>query len=197
MTTTVPRSPVVADALDPAYAGPGGLPVSHDLSPVRAGQLRTVAGPLSVLVADDGVVVAAGFARVDELVVRWAAQGTGAPVRSGAVPSGVASALRDYGDGDLAALARVPVRQHGPAFLRAVWAALAEVPAGETVTYSELAVRAVRPAAVRAAASGCARNLLAPFVPCHRVLRSDGSLGGYAYGVEVKRALLTHERRPA
>ena len=68
-----------------------------------------------------------------------------------------------------------------------------QIPAGETWSYSELATRAGRPAAIRAAGQGCALNRVAPFVPCHRVLRSDGSLGGYAYGLATKRALLDFE----
>ena len=69
----------------------------------------------------------------------------------------------------------------------------ATVPAGSTATYAELAAAAGSPAAVRAAGSACARNLLAPFVPCHRVLRTGGALGGYRYGLAVKDELLRHE----
>ncbi len=67
------------------------------------------------------------------------------------------------------------------------------IPPGQTWSYARLAAEAGRPTAVRAAGSACARNLVAPFVPCHRVVRSDGSLGGYAYGLDIKRALLAHE----
>jgi len=67
------------------------------------------------------------------------------------------------------------------------------IPAGRTWTYARLAAEAGRPTAVRAAGSGCARNLLAPIVPCHRVVRSGGGLGGYFYGLDVKRWLLQHE----
>jgi methylated-DNA-[protein]-cysteine S-methyltransferase len=69
-----------------------------------------------------------------------------------------------------------------------------EVPPGETITYTELAARAGSPTAVRAAGQACARNVIAPIVPCHRILRSDGTFGGYAYGLHVKRWLLAHER---
>jgi methylated-DNA-[protein]-cysteine S-methyltransferase len=87
----------------------------------------------------------------------------------------------------------VPVRQPGGAFQQAAWSAMREIPAGHTWSYSELATMAGRPDAVRAAGTACARNTVAPFVPCHRVLRSDGSLGGYAYGLDAKRWLLAHE----
>jgi methylated-DNA-[protein]-cysteine S-methyltransferase len=72
-----------------------------------------------------------------------------------------------------------------------------QIPPGETWSYAELAAKAGRPQAVRAAGQACARNLVAPFVPCHRVVRSGGSLGGYYYGLAVKRWLLDHERGDA
>ncbi|QUC12596.1 methylated-DNA--[protein]-cysteine S-methyltransferase [Arachnia propionica] len=71
------------------------------------------------------------------------------------------------------------------------------IPPGRTVSYSELAAMAGRPAAARAAAGACARNRVAVVVPCHRVIRGDGGLGGYAFGLEVKQALLDFERRYA
>lgn len=89
----------------------------------------------------------------------------------------------------------LPMDVGGTAFQQAVWAALRAIPAGETRTYSEIAAAAGRPAAVRAAGSACGDNGLAVLIPCHRVLRSDGSLGGYAYGLERKRALLEKEGR--
>ena len=68
-----------------------------------------------------------------------------------------------------------------------------DVPAGVTVTYTELARRAGHPTAARAAASACARNAPALFVPCHRVVRNDGTLGGFRWGLDVKRWLLAFE----
>ena len=65
----------------------------------------------------------------------------------------------------------------------------------KTVSYTELATLAGSPAAMRAAGQACARNLIIPIVPCHRVVRRDGTLGGYAYGLPVKQQLLDHERR--
>jgi methylated-DNA-[protein]-cysteine S-methyltransferase len=87
----------------------------------------------------------------------------------------------------------VPVRQRSGEFLEHAWDVLRTVPAGAPVTYTEYAAKSGRPAAVRAAASACARNSAALFVPCHRVLRTDGTLGGFRWGVEVKRKLLAHE----
>lgn len=87
----------------------------------------------------------------------------------------------------------LPLDPHGSAFRQRVWRALGTVPAGQTIAYAELARRAGVPAAVRAVAGACAANPLAVVVPCHRVLRSDGSLGGYRWGIERKRALLERE----
>jgi methylated-DNA-[protein]-cysteine S-methyltransferase len=89
----------------------------------------------------------------------------------------------------------IPVTQPGGAFRQAAWTAMRRVPAGETISYTKLAAEAGNPKAVRAAASACAQNLIAPIVPCHRVLRSDGSLGGYYYGLPVKQWLIAHELR--
>ncbi|HEY3001406.1 MAG TPA: methylated-DNA--[protein]-cysteine S-methyltransferase, partial [Kribbellaceae bacterium] len=98
-----------------------------------------------------------------------------------------------YHEGDLHAIDTVPVRQISGEFLTHAWDVLRTVPAGEQVTYAEYASRAGRPAAIRAAASACARNAAALFVPCHRVLRTGGGLGGFRWGVETKQWLLTHE----
>jgi AraC family transcriptional regulator, regulatory protein of adaptative response / methylated-DNA-[protein]-cysteine methyltransferase len=87
----------------------------------------------------------------------------------------------------------LPVDVQGTLFQQAIWAALRAIPAGETRTYSEIAAAAGRPRAVRAAGSACGDNGLAVLIPCHRVLRTDGSLGGYAYGLERKQRLLERE----
>jgi methylated-DNA-[protein]-cysteine S-methyltransferase len=85
-------------------------------------------------------------------------------------------------------------QQTGGAFLAHAWDVLRDVPAGAPVTYTEYAAKAGRPAAIRAAAQACARNAAALFVPCHRVLRTDGTLGGYRWGLPIKQWLLDHER---
>lgn len=87
----------------------------------------------------------------------------------------------------------LPLDVRGTAFQLRVWQALRQIPAGRTVSYSELAARIGVPRAVRAVASACAANTLAVAIPCHRVVRSDGSLSGYRWGVERKRALLERE----
>jgi AraC family transcriptional regulator of adaptative response/methylated-DNA-[protein]-cysteine methyltransferase len=85
--------------------------------------------------------------------------------------------------------------QLGTPFQQQVWAALRQIPAGQTVSYAELAQRIGQPSAARAVASACAANPLAVAVPCHRVVRSDGGLSGYRWGEARKRMLLAREAR--
>ena len=105
----------------------------------------------------------------------------------------LATPVARYFDGDLRALDAIPVDQPGPPSRQRLWAALRAVPPGRTVSYTELAAQAGNPRAPRAAGAACAYNLIAPVVPCHRALRSDGSLGGYYYGLDRKTWLLRHE----
>lgn len=87
----------------------------------------------------------------------------------------------------------LPLDIRGTAFQQRVWQALQDIPAGSTVTYAEVARRIGVPQAVRAVAGACAANAIAVAIPCHRVVRSDGGLSGYRWGVERKRALLERE----
>lgn len=87
----------------------------------------------------------------------------------------------------------LPLDVRGTAFQRRVWQALQEIPVGERVSYAEIARRIGAPSAVRAVAGACAANNLALAIPCHRVVRNDGALSGYAWGVTRKRALLERE----
>jgi methylated-DNA-[protein]-cysteine S-methyltransferase len=91
----------------------------------------------------------------------------------------------------------IPVAPVGTPFQRDVWAAIGKVPFGETITYAELARRCGRPAAVRAAGAATGRNPITIVIPCHRIVGGDGSLTGYAGGLDRKRALLELEARDA
>jgi methylated-DNA-[protein]-cysteine S-methyltransferase len=150
-----------------------------------------ITGGTLTVVAADGVVVASGYD--DDVVARIPAAYQDRGTRDVTRIAGVSDAIEAYEAGDIGALDAVPVDQPGGEFFQAAWRAMREIPPGETWSYAELAAKLGKPKAVRAAGSACARNNVAPFVPCHRILRSDGSLGGYAYGLPVKRALLDHE----
>ena len=158
----------------------------------------TVTGPigdLALLVHDD-MLVAAGFGSAEEHYERLR---TSAPLRSVNDLGPFSSALTAYFDGDVRQMETLPVRQPGGAFRQAAWKVMRDVPPGETITYTELANRAGSPLAARAAGSACAQNLIAPVVPCHRIIRGSDApsarrLGDYAYGLSRKEWLLAHER---
>ena len=171
------------------------------LETIVATTVPTTAGPVSVLASPDGVVRAAGFASVPTMAARldqaagpFALRevGTDDPALVVAI-----DALRAYDAGDHGALGSVPVAQPGGPFMQDAWLAMRQIAPGSTLTYAGLAAAAGRPTAVRAAGSACARNLVAPFVPCHRVVRTGGALGGYYYGLDVKSALLRVEKADA
>lgn len=89
----------------------------------------------------------------------------------------------------------LPVGLEGTEFQKKVWRALLKVPHGGTATYTEIAIAIGKPEAVRAVANACGDNPLGILVPCHRILRRDGSLGGYRWGLGIKRRLLDYERK--
>jgi methylated-DNA-[protein]-cysteine S-methyltransferase len=105
----------------------------------------------------------------------------------------ISDLIEEYFDGSLNAIDGISVRQSGEKFTQSAWKAMRKVPAGKTLSYGELAKRAGSADAVRAAGTACARNLIALVVPCHRIVRSGGALGNYAYGLKAKEWLLNHE----
>ncbi|MHA7133728.1 methylated-DNA--[protein]-cysteine S-methyltransferase [Oerskovia turbata] len=142
-------------------------------------RVETPLGPLW-LVTEGATLVVAGFA--DDLA--GVARALGAPpiaARPRESPSAAAAAVAAFFAGDLGALDAVAVRQPGTPRMQQVWHALRAVPAGATTTYGSLL-----PEAPRLAARACAVNLVSLFVPCHRVQRADGSLGGFTWGLEAK-----------
>ena len=166
----------------------------------------TPPGPFTVVADDAGRVVASGWApdaerlldaigaaRVPALA---AALADGGPARRDELGA-VTDAVRAYLDGDLAAIDAIAVAAAGTPFVELAWRELRAIPAGAPETYAQLAARCARPRAIRAAGGACARNPTALFVPCHRVTRSGGALGGFLYGLDVKRWLLAHEAAAA
>ncbi|MEM1115105.1 MAG: methylated-DNA--[protein]-cysteine S-methyltransferase [Bacteroidota bacterium] len=150
--------------------------------PLAALALDTPLGPL-VLVSDGEAVVEATF------------DGTPPPdarPEADAVLAQATSELRAYFDGGAAAFA-VPVRPAGTPFQERVWAALCDIPHGQTTSYGALATRLGDPQASQAVGAANGQNPIAILVPCHRVIGADGSLTGYAGGLERKRSLLALE----
>lgn len=105
----------------------------------------------------------------------------------------VSEKLADYFDGDLKAINSIKVKQPGGDFSQAAWSAMRKIKAGTVDSYADLAYSAGSPAAVRAAGSACAKNKILLIVPCHRIIKSSGGIGGYGPGVDKKIWLLKHE----
>lgn len=158
--------------------------------------VQTPIGPFTLVATDtdEPTVLASGWtADVAELL--QVISPSLRPIATSRVTSieGITDAVLAYHDGDFDGIKTVAVQQTSGVFRQHAWQILRAVPAGQPVSYTELAALSGRPPAIRAAASACARNAAALFVPCHRVLRSDGSLGGFRWGIPAKRWLLAHE----
>jgi methylated-DNA-[protein]-cysteine S-methyltransferase len=146
-------------------------------------QVETPIGAFRAVVID-GSVRTAGFLRE---------RGSTRAERDSA---GVHDALAAYFDGDVDALDAIAVAPQGTEFKQLVWKALRDVRAGSTISYGELAARVGAPGAARAVGTANATNPICLVIPCHRVVRAGGGLGGYGFGVDRKRWLLGHEARP-
>ncbi|GAA5042544.1 methylated-DNA--[protein]-cysteine S-methyltransferase [Nocardia callitridis] len=164
---------------------------------VRHADVATVAtplGPFTTLTDTDGMVLASGWTG-DAENLRTLVHAALRPqeLRRRDDLGEVTRAVTAYHEGDLTAIDTIPVHQRSGEFLTHAWDVLRKVPAGSPLTYTEFAAVAGRPQATRAAANACARNAAALFVPCHRILRIGGALGGFRWGLPAKRWLLEHE----
>lgn len=160
--------------------------------PLIGTEFATPFGPVSVVVTpEDGILRASSLSPLASLV-------DGLPAvlaRRGVVPGEnpvIARAVSAWLTGDGSALASVPAWQAGGSFMQRVWVAMRRIPAGQVMTYGELAAQAGNPRAARAVGHACSANSLAPFVPCHRVVAATG-LGNYGFGVEKKARMLRLE----
>lgn len=156
------------------------------VAPTAVGDVLAVATPRGL--------AAVRIGRAKELAAEVAKEfAAGTLVRDDAAMADVMSALCLLARGDHAPA--LPCDVAGTAFQARVWSALQDIPPGETRTYAEVAAAIGRPGASRAVARACATNQVALVIPCHRVVRVDGQLAGYRWGVAVKRELLQAERR--
>lgn len=158
-------------------------------------RVATPVGEVLLVTDEQGAVRALDFADYEGRMLRLLRRHCGAdPVLvGGRAPDGVRRAVEAYFSGDVAALDGVPVKTGGTDFQKAVWAALRAIPPGETRSYGQLAAAIGSPKAVRAAGLANGQNPIAVIVPCHRVIGANGTLTGYAGGLERKRWLLAHE----
>jgi len=157
-------------------------------------RIATPVGEVLLVVDADGAVRALDFHDYEPRMMRLLARHYGdTPLTPGRAPEAVRSAVEAYFSGHATALDGLVIATAGTDFQRQVWAALRAIPAGETRTYSQLAAAIGRPKAVRAAGLANGQNPIAIIVPCHRVVGANGTLTGYAGGLERKRWLLDHE----
>jgi len=157
-------------------------------------RIESPVGPLFVAASDQGVCeVGFGVNETEEAFRRHLERRGFAPTANGVAIEWIARQLQEYFRGERNRF-EVPLDFSGvPAFTRAVLLATAEVPYGHLATYRDIAQRVGRPGATRAVGNALGRNPIPIIVPCHRIVRSDSSLGGYAGGIEIKQRLLAHE----
>jgi AraC family transcriptional regulator, regulatory protein of adaptative response / methylated-DNA-[protein]-cysteine methyltransferase len=177
---------VTLEAMTPGEVGSHGAGVT-----VRVGVHPTPFGPATIGVTDRGIcAVYFADAAHDEVAADWPAAEVVRDQEATREAAGrIAAALTD-------SLGREPVRLvvRGTNLQVQVWRALLAIPPGETISYGRLAAEVGRPRAVRAVASAVGRNPVSYLIPCHRVLRASGALGGYRWGLDRKRAMLAVER---
>lgn len=158
-------------------------------------RVTTPVGEVLLVTGTEGAVRALDFAGYEDRMHRLLRRHCGGEptLVEGRAPEGVRRAVEAYFAGEVRALDNLPVKTGGTDFQKAVWAALRAIPAGETRSYGQLAAAIGSPKAVRAAGLANGQNPIAVIVPCHRVIGSNGTLTGYAGGLERKRWLLQHE----
>lgn len=154
--------------------------------------LKTPVGALS-LISREHILIAAGFTSQDELLSSISKLDRQLESKKVSQIPIISDLVSDYFDGDLRALDGIKVDQEGEKFSQSAWRVMRKIAPGRTLTYADLAKRAGSEDAVRAAGSACARNLIALVVPCHRIVKTGGALGNYAYGLKYKQWLLSHE----
>ena len=145
------------------------------------------------LIADSGILIAAGFKSLNSLQNRLSPNDKLRKIEPIEKIPKISKLIDNYFDGRLDALNLIQVRQPGAQFSQKVWRVMRAIPAGMTISYAQLAKKAGSPAAFRAAGTACGNNLIAPIIPCHRIIKSDGNLGNYGYGVAIKEKLLRLE----
>jgi methylated-DNA-[protein]-cysteine S-methyltransferase len=157
--------------------------------------LTTLATPIGNLnlIADQDILLAANLSNLKALKESLGADDAAHEIKSVAKIPVITDLINDYFAGDISALNSIQVRQPGAPFSQAAWKAMKKVKPGAVISYADLAERAGSPAAVRAAGSACAKNAIVLIVPCHRIVKTGGALGNYAYGLSMKEWLLRHE----
>ena len=158
-------------------------------------EIKTPWGPIATFVdvSKEPVVIGAAFSDIPKFLKKSGHKLNIVEFKSDSKLAGVSAVVNDWIAGDVDAFNALKVRQPGGEFTQAVWKSLRKVRGGTVISYADLAAKAGRPLAVRAAGTAMATNLIAPIIPCHRVVKTGGALGGYGFGIDLKAKLLRHE----
>ena len=143
-------------------------------------------------VTKNPVVVGAGFKPINKLIKQLNLKEDTKLIKDTKL-EGITEIVKDWIDGDLDVFRKIKLKQDGAEFMQSCWNQLRKIDGGKVLSYAQLAKKAGNAKAVRAAGSACAKNLIAPFVPCHRIIKTNGDIGNYGFGVSLKKALLEHE----
>ncbi|MFM7860495.1 MAG: methylated-DNA--[protein]-cysteine S-methyltransferase [Candidatus Nanopelagicaceae bacterium] len=158
--------------------------------PLFATTIETPIGGLN-LIADGSILLAANLSNLRAAKASLHPDYADLKIESVKKIPIISDLINDYFDGDLQAINGIKVAQPGGVFSQSAWKAMRKVKG--TISYAQLAARAGSAAAVRAAGSACAKNAIVLVVPCHRIIKTGGNLGNYAYGLSKKEWLLRHE----
>ena len=169
--------------------------IARPLENLLLDRLKTPIGVALIVCDDSGRVHALDWEEYESRMLRLLRlhYGPSLNLQTGRGPANVIRALAAYFAGELEAIDEIECRFSGTPFQESVWAALRTIPVGKTMSYSGLAARIGKPAAVRAVGHANGANPISVVIPCHRVIGANGSLTGYGGGIERKRWLLRHE----
>lgn len=165
------------------------------MSKILGCEIRSPWGPIATFVdvSKEPVVIGAAFSDIPKFLKSSGQKLDIVDFKKDLKLAGVSAVVTNWIAGDVDAFSVLKVRQPGGEFTQAVWKSLRKVRGGTVISYADLAAKAGRPLAIRAAGTAMATNLIAPIVPCHRVIKAGGALGGYGFGIDLKAKLLQHE----
>jgi methylated-DNA-[protein]-cysteine S-methyltransferase len=165
------------------------------MSRVLGYEIRSPWGPIATFVdvSNEPVVIGAAFSDIPKFLKSSGQKLDIVDFKSDTKLAGVTAVVNGWIAGDVDAFSALKVRQPGGEFTQKVWKSLRKVRGGNVISYADLAAKAGRPLAVRAAGTAMATNLIAPIIPCHRVVKTGGALGDYGFGIDLKAKLLAHE----
>lgn len=158
-------------------------------------EIKTPWGPMATIVdvTNSPVVIGAAFSDLPTLIKKANGKIPVVTFTKDAKLAGVTAVVNNWLDGQVNAFDSLKVRQPGGEFMQECWKSLRKVRGGTVWSYAELAEAAGRPRAIRAAGTACATNLIAPIIPCHRIVKTGGELGNYGFGLPLKHKLLEFE----